>query len=192
MEHWHIAHLDRLELTVFFLVPAAGTLATVSDFCSVLFGGSLWKFAFLVANGSESRAELLLAALTEALAGDGGLGGGADAAAATGVKGFPNTASKSTLVEALGVVELDPNASHPEAVLDLALLLGDGANGSSPKLDLCADAWFFREKGSNESSKLADWIGSLGFDEAPKAAKGSDVTSAAPVTVSENAAKGSS
>ena len=134
-----ITHLDRLELTVFFLAPAAGTFATVSDFCSVLLGGSLWKFAFLVANGSESRAELLLAALTEALAGEGGLGGGADAVAG-GVKGFPNTASKSTLPEALALgVELDPNASHPEAVLDLALLLVDGANGSSPKLDLCAD-----------------------------------------------------
>ena len=74
--------------------------------------------AFLVAKGSDSIAEVRLAALlSEERAGDGGLGGGAD-----GVKGFPNTESKSTVDPWLAPVAeapvvLDPNASHPVGAL---------------------------------------------------------------------------
>ena len=75
--------------------------------------------AFLVAKGSDSIAEVRLAALlSEERAGDGGLGGGAD-----GVKGFPNTESKSTEdpwpapAAAEAPVVLDPKASHPVGAL---------------------------------------------------------------------------
>ena len=94
--------------------------------------------AFLVAKGSDSIAEVRLTALlSEERAGDGGLGGGAD-----GVKGFPNTESKSTVdppwlaPAAEAAVELDPKASHPVGALGFWLEAdcGGGAKGSSLKL----------------------------------------------------------
>lgn len=103
--------------------------------------------AFFVAKGSEAAAEdvkgsdlLAAAALTEALAGEGGLGGGPDdVVAGLGAKGCPKTASKSTLV----VFEpplLVPNAAElsPQALdVVLAFLLltaaAGGAKGSSSK-----------------------------------------------------------
>ena len=98
--------------------------------------------AFLVAKGSDSIAEVRLAALvSEERAGDGGLGGGAD-----GVKGFPNTESKSTVDPWLAPgaaeapVALDPKASHPVGALGFWLETGccGGAKGSSLKLLLLA------------------------------------------------------